>query len=927
MTTLLRNIPVLLFIGCILLGCGNDLTSEEHLNNAENFVKEEKYQEAIIELKNALRKDDSNARARAALGTIYFDQAYYADADKELSRALSSGMDPTVVVPILAQVLLTLGELDRLDELPPDGLDSESRSTLLAAQGISKLYGKDLEEGSRLIDAAAESEPSSTYAKVAAARLSMVRGNPDEARAQLREVFQEDKKYAAAWTLLGDIERAQGEPKKARQAYSKAINLTRNKFEPLLNRAMVRIDMGEFEEAETDLNRLERNYQPAKTHPGVQFSKGLVFIQAGKIDEATEALELAAEFSENYPESLYYLAAIHADKGRTTKALNLANQYLALKPENAEGSKLAAKLELRKENYRNAERLLVPVVAKNKEDQEALNLLANARLAQGNHDAGIELLASIVELEPESDEAKARLGAAYLAAGSEELGIATLQGILAESPTYDNADNLIVMYYISQKAVDKAIEAARDYTARNPTPASYVLLARTYMVNNQKEQAIGAFNKALELKPGHPLASNNLAEFALAEKDYETARGYYQQVLERNPDHMETRMKVAATLAMEGRNEDMLANLDETLAAYPRAMEPRLVKAKYYVAIGEPEKAIPQFEALSEEQKEEPQALEAIGAFELATGRFNQAVGTIGTLIEKKPNVAEFHFMKSRAYAGLGEQERVSEELSRTLKLNPDHFGAKVATARLALLTDNLQEFKKQLAELKKMAPDNSEVIRLDVAYAHKEGDEKRAQELLEGLFEREPTTNNVIALATLRQTSGDVKGAIKQLESWIGQNPKDVTARAKLSEVYGSNNQVDDVILQCQEILKLDPDNIVALNNLAWYLLASDPKQALVHAEKAVALAPDASAVLDTLALAQLENNNLIDARRNIDRALAGAPKSPDIRFHEARIRAAEGDRSGAMVTLRSLLDRDEAFAEQPAAEALLKELQSQGG
>ncbi|CAA0123472.1 Cellulose synthase operon protein C [Halioglobus japonicus] len=925
MKTLLRTLPVLFFVSCLLLGCGDDMSSEEHLNSADNFIKEGKYQEAIIELKNSLRKDTGNARARATLGTIYFQEALYADADKELSRALSSGMDPTVVVPVLSQVLLNLREYDRLDELSLDGLDAESRSTLLAAQGLSKLYNQESEAAFELVDAAMENEPNSIYAKVVAARVAMVRGNPDEARAQLRQVFEADEEYAQAWTLLGDIERAKGDSKKARQAYSKAINLTKNKFEPLLNRALVRIDMGEFEEAERDLNRLERNYPAAKEHPGVQFAKGLVYIQSKKVAEAVEALEIASQYPDNYPESLYYLAAIEADKGRTNKAMTLISQYLVTRPESADGAKLAAKLELRKKNYRGAERLLLPVVNANEGDQEAMNLLANARLAQGNNDAGIALLAKIVELQPESNEAKARLGAAYLAAGSEELGIETLQGILAEDPQYDNADNLIIMYYLSKQDMDKAIQSAQEYTERNATPKSYVLLARTYIANDQPDQAKDAFAKALELKPGHPIAGNSLAEYALVDSDYETARSYYNQVLEQNPANMDTRMKLASTYAMEGRNEEMLAFLDETLVEYPRSMEPRLVKARYFITTGELEKAIPLFEALSEEQKEHPDALETIATFELETGRFNQAVGTIGTLIEKKQNVANYHFMKSRAYAGLGEKEKMVAELNSTLRLNPNHFGAKIATARIALLDDDIPEFQKKLDELKKKAPDNSEVIRLEIAYAHKEGDNKRAKELLEGLFEREPTTSNVIALATLKQSSGDMDGAISQLEGWVAQNPDDVTARGKLSEIYGREDRVQDVMLQCREILKREPDNIVALNNLAWYLLKDDPKQALSHAERAVSLAPDSSSVLDTLALAQLENGNIVDARRSIDRALADSPKSPDIRFHEARIRAAEGDTTGAIVALNSLLNRDEEFSEKPAAQALLEELKAQ--
>lgn len=927
MNAILRNVPILLVVSCLLLACGEDLSSEEHLDKANEFIQQSKFPEAIIELKNSIRKDDSNLRARTTLGTLYFDRAMFADADKELSKALAAGMDPTAVVPTLAQVLMSLGEWDRLENLPADGLDSESRSTLLAAKGMAKLYNNDVEAASELIDAAVQNEPSSPYAQVAAARLSMVKGDPAGARQRLKGVFVAAPKLPQAWNLLGDIERVENNHKAAERAYTKAIQLSRNNFESMLNRAMARIDQGKFEGANQDLRKLQRGYGPAKKHPGVQFARGIVFLQTKQTELAIEPFEKAAEYADSYPESLYYLAAIYADKGLAEQALSNVNRYLQLKPENPAGSKLAAKLELGRKEFSSAERLLIPVLAGDENDIEALNLMSNALLAQEKTAAGIELLERVVKLEPESIEAKARLGTGYLAGDKEELGLKTLRAILAKKPKYDQADTLIVMYFLRQQQLEKAIQAAQQYTVRNPSATSYVLLARTYLVNEQHEKAKGAFDKAMELQPGDPVAGTSLAGYALADKDYEGARDYYQRVLEHNPDNMETRMRVAATYAMEGKDQEMLDNLDATLAAYPRAMEPRLAKARYFIAKGEPEKAIPLFEALSEEQKGHRDALETLATFELHMGRFNQAVGTTSRLIDIDPDMAEYHFMKSRAYAGVGDKDKLSAELKRTLELDPNHFGAQLAVARLALLSDDNLAFEGKLAELKKIAPENSEVVQLEVAYAYKKGEIKRAEVLLEGLFEREPTSTNAIALASLRQTDGDVEGATAQLLSWLEKNPKDVRVREKLAELYVATNQVAQVMAQCREILKLQPDNIVALNNLAWYLLKDNPKEALSYAERAVALSPEAAPILDTLAVAQLRNNNVSEARKNIDRALEKDPKSADIRFHEARIRAAEGDTKGAMVTLDSLLKKEPEFSERAAAEAFLAELQGKKG
>jgi len=923
MNPISRYISILL-VCCVLLACGADFTSEDHLNNATAFLEQSDDASAIIELKNALKKDVNNARARALLGKLHFEAGAYEDAEKELSRALSAGVDIADVAPILSQVLLGLGDYKRLDSLSMDGLDPENRSTVQAAKGLSMVFRDDLVAAAEIMETALQNEPNSPYAQVAAARLAMEKESYDEARSRLKEVFAKNPKYAPAWNLLGDIESAQKQPQQAELAYTKVIEISNSSFEARANRAMMRIYQRNFDGAFQDLSTLGQTHGAvANLHPGVQFAWGLYYLQNKQIDPAGRAFEQAAQFSESYPQSLYYLAAINLEQGFVEQATSNVYRFLGLVPGSVVGTKLAAKLELGQKNYSKAEKLLLPLVAVRPDDIEAMNLLASALLAQGKSGEGVEFLAKVVELQPDSAEAKARLGAGFLAAGSEELGIETLRAILEKDPSYEQADILLVLNYLRHNKLAEGVRAAQEYQARNPESAtSYDLLGRAYLANKESEPARAAFSRALELRPGDPGAGNSLADFALAEKDYESARRYYQQVLQHNPDHMKTRMKIAASYAVEGKEQEMLDSLQSTLAAYPRAMEPRLVKARYYIAKGQLEKVSPLFEELTQEQKQHPDALITLAGFELAGGRYNQALGTLGKLIDDYPNVSQYHYMKSKAYAGLGDIEKFSAELQRTVELDPQHFYAKIAQARLALISNRMDLFDEKLAELREMAPDNPDVMKLEVASAQKRGDNKAAVQLLETLYEREPTAGNVIALAAYRQSGGNTKGAIEQLQHWLDDHPSDITVREKLAEVYGSNNQIGGVVYQYREILKVDPNHVIALNNLAWYLLNDDPKQALAYAEKAIELSPESSAILDTLALVQMKNNRMLEARRSIDRAIGLNPNSPEMRFHEAQIRAAEGDTEGAIIAVNALLEKHAQFSERPEAVALLKQL-----
>jgi len=923
MSSYLRSLCLLL-CAILLVACSEDLTSEDHLRQAIEFRHKANRQAAIAELKIALQKDIHNSPARIMLGKSYFDIGMYEDADKELSQALAMGGAPSAITPVLAQVLLGLGHYDRLDSLELDGLDAKERSTVQAAKGLSIMYRGNMVVAAEIIEIALQNQPSSTYAKVASARLMMERGEYQTAREQLLRVFAANHDYAPAWNLLGDIESAERHPKKAEEAYSRVIELTGNSFDARLNRVMMRIYQQKYNEARADLAFLRRAFVQAKFHPGVNFVSGLLALQAKQIDQAAKFFDIASQFSHDYPQTLYYLAAIYLEKGMVEQAANTVYQFLGLVPDSVVGAKLAAKLELGLGSYKKAESLLVPVLAAHPEDIETLNLMSTALLAQGKSGEGVSLLAKLSELQPESTVAKARLGAGYLAAGAEGMGVDLLHQILEKNPDYEQADILIVLNYLRQKKPAEAIKSASEYRDRHPDNAtSYNLLGRAYLANGQEAEAEAAFMKAMEIRPGDPGAGNSLAELALQHTQYQLARDYYNEILAQNPKHVQTHMKLAASYALEGREQDMLRTVDSIISSFPRELEPVLMKARYYIAKGQLEAAMPLLEGLSEDQRKQPEALVTLAGFQLAAGRYNQALGTLGKLTDMDPGVSQYHYMKSKAYAGLGDVQQSANELERTVALDPNHFYAKIALARLALLSSRKDLFEKQLLELREMKQDSPDVMRLEIAYAQQKGDNKTANRLLETLFKQEPTSGNAIALAEQMQSEGKIQAAIQYLQHWVAEHSGDIAAREKLADIYGRNNQIGGVIYQYQQILKVDPEHVIALNNLAWNLLDEDPKQALDYAERAVKLSPNSSSIIDTLAMAQMKNGRLIEANRSIDRALTLTPDRPEFRWHQAQIRAAKGDTGGAIKSLNALLNNHGKLDERPAAEALLAKLE----
>ncbi|MGD2082752.1 MAG: tetratricopeptide repeat protein, partial [Chromatiales bacterium] len=130
------------------------------------------------------------------------------------------------------------------------------------------------------------------------------------------------------------------------------------------------------------------------------------------------------------------------------------------------------------------------------------------------------------------------------------------------------------------------------------------------------------------------------------------------------------------------------------------------------------------------------------------------------------------------------------------------------------------------------------------------------------------------------------------------------------------------------REVLARDPDNVPALNNLAWLLSARSPDEARGYAERAAELAPESPAVMDTLGLVLLrqgDEGELDRARRLLIAAAAEMPDSPEVRFHLAMAWSRSGEVGKAAALLEPLLATEDAFPGRADAASLLDRLKGE--
>jgi putative PEP-CTERM system TPR-repeat lipoprotein len=703
-------------------------------------------------------------------------------------------------------------------------------------------------------------------------------------------------------------------------AYTKAIENSTNNMGERLKRAMQLVQLGKYEEAQQDIDAIKHR---APKSAGINYAQGLVYLNTKKPKEAQSAFDVALKNEQRYPMAVYYLAVTHLQLGNQQQAETQAERFHTINPNNITGRKLLASIYLNKQKYSEAEVMIQPVVYERENDTEALNILATSLFNLDKTEAAIEILVKVAKLEPDSPEAQTRLGEAFLAKGERASGQEHLENALQLDPSHAQADVLLVLEHLKNKDYGLAIKAAEDYQKKAPDNVTpYNLAGRIYTESGQTAEAKAAFEKARSVSPGNPYACQQLASLAIKEGDANSAHSYYEEILNHNENHLSTLVQLAALYALEGNQQLMVRNLELAMASHPQALQPRIVLARYYLTTGKLAQVSFVLANIDDIHKDNPSVLNIIAAAQMALKEFSQAKITIKRLIEVQPGSAEAHYLMATTYLGLDSRKEAQIELEKSVILAPDFLPARLTLLRLMLKERNESAAKEQLKALKVMAPENPEVIKLEASMARLTGDQQESSKLSRIAFEKSPSTSNMLILAHAMWDTGDKDGSLQLLQTWVEDRPKDVPARVELANALAASNQLEAAIDQYNKVLDRDNKNLVALNNIAWYLRDADAEQALEYTTRANDLKPNSAALMETLAVVLLKNGDIEKAKRTISRALKISPDDPSLRYHSAMISASAGDTAIAIATLESLVKEEANFKEKDDASKLLTQL-----
>lgn len=911
----------MLLSGLLLAGCFSK-TADQYLAEAKTALGKKDDVAAVLQLKNALQENPSLVEARFLLGKASLHLGDARGAVIELEKAKELGYSADEVIPLLAQAMLAAGERDKLvrtfgdTQLGSAAATADLKATLATTYNLQGKQAKAME----LSTAAIAADAGSQHAQLVRLRLLSSSAGPAEALRELNALLEKSARTVDAVQLKGELLSSLGRPDDAVAAFREALSIERSSPNARAGLVASLLDKKDFAEAKKELD-------PLRTLKGgaVQFRvfSILLALQKNQLNEAHEHAVALLSLSADDPQSLYLAGVVEYRRGVLLEADKQLGKAIQIAPDFVKARLLLARTNLRAGSAAKALTVLQPLLAEGGGDAEALSVAGEAYLQQSDGRRAEEFFSKAAKADPKGVRSRVALALLQIARGKAGEGLAALQAV-AGSDTGTVADMALVSALMERKDWDAALKAVNGLQAKAPDkPAPSNMRGRIELLRGNKDKARAAFEEAVRLDPVYLPATSSLAELDVADKHPDAAAARYEKILAIDPRNIAANMAVVALRAKAGAStEELKAMLSKLIMQAPGETQPRLTLIDLQMNAKDIKGALASAQDAVTAIPDSAEAWRFLAQVQALAGDSNQAISSFNKLIALQPNAPEPYMMLAQLYTARGDKANAAATVKRALGIKPDFQPGQVALLRAALAAGNPVQAHKIADEIRAQHPDDPLGYALEGDIDVTQNNWAAAGVAYRSALKLAPTAELAIKLHRVL-LAGQKPAEAKQFEmEWLAGHPQDAAFIHYLADVALVQKSYGLAEQRYFAVLKLNPHNASAANNLAWVLSLTKKPGARAYAEKANQLEPNRPAFMDTLAQLLADAGELDKAIDLQKRALSLDPEQPEYRLHLARFYVDAGRKTEAREELQRLAALGSVFPLQAEVNSLLARL-----
>jgi putative PEP-CTERM system TPR-repeat lipoprotein len=905
----------------LLAACGSP-DNAELLTSARQLLAKNDPAAARLQIKNVLQNDPKSGEARLMLGKLMHDSGDMAGAEAELDRALALGQAEADVLPLLAEALIGLQKgrilVQRYAQvdLPEPLADARLKTQLATAEAIDN----DLPAAQALLDRALQRSADYPPALLLKARLAAAGGDSADALLQLDRLLVNAPQQADAWLLKGELllRASPTDRDGATNAYREALKIKPDLVQA--HSALILLQM-----AKPDVPAANQQFallqKAAPKHPQTLLLEAMLADQRGDDKRARELTQLLLRGAPDNLQVLMLAGQTEMKLNALSQAETLFAKAVQVAPKAAAPRRQLAQLQLRSGQADKAMITLRPLIDADPPDVQALALTAQAQLMTGDNQGADASFARAAKLNPQDSRVRTSIALSQLAKGQDGAAMAELQAIAA-SDKGNSADLALISAKVQRSDFAGALKAIDGLAAKMPDEALPDQLRGRIAL--QRKDLAGArqhFEQALVKNPDFMPALAGLAALDLSDKKPELAKARFEAALQRNPKNSAALLALAEIAARSGgQPAEVVQWLDKAVAADPTDLTARRLLIDQYLSRRQTPQALSAAQAALIALPDNAELLDRLGRAQLLSGQTGQAVSTFGKLAALNPRAPLPQLRLADAQAAAKNSSAMAAAVRRAYEIAPDALASQQAMVSLAMIENKPEQALAIARKVQAQHPDDAvgHGLEGEIEQRQKHWDNAAAA-YRKALTLKQPGDSAQRLHASL--LAGKKKPEADKLAAdWRRDHPDDLAFVLYLGDIAMAGNALAQAEQQYQLVLTRQPDNVLALNNLAYAMALQKKPGALALAERVQKLAPDTPALMDTLAFCLAAENQLPRAVEVQTKVVAAAPEAAQFRLQLAKLLLQSGNKPAARIELNTLAKLGPAFGRQAEVADLLK-------
>jgi putative PEP-CTERM system TPR-repeat lipoprotein len=890
---------------------------ERLLADAENAEKSGNFNLALIQLKNAALLEPSNGEIGARLGLALLHSGQAINAERELRQALRNLGPSDLIVPGILGAMLQRKKLkELLAEFPDPAPGTEDKTT----PAVLSARAQALQMLGQAKDARAAVDHSLALRRdadglISSAKLAQQQGDLALAASQAAEAIRLSPANEAAWILKISLAGASGDLKTALATADDFVRRSPQSSIAKVIQIEVLLALKEDARAKEAVSSLLKA-QPKSVY-GQYFSAVLLLRARDNAGAWRLAQNLPAPFVQSRAPIARMVAAIASASGNLEAAGAILTQLVARTPDDRLARLQLAMVRLSQKSPKDALITLDPLKKSNDPTTQAV--LAQTYLALGQFAEAISSL-EIANSAPRANPLiEQELAFLELRGGEGDRALEELRASATREPDNLQLSAVLIGALQATRKWDEALAVA-DRMARtapaSPLPDFY--RGQTLMARGNLTAAAAEFGKSIAHDPKFLAAAYYRASAFAGLGEFEQAKKDLQLIINQQPTNWLAWSKLTQIAIQNGQHEQALALFDQAIKAAPNDPVPRLGLAKYLVARGKLTEAEATVTALRQIAKDNPDVLALQGEIQLARGQTSQAVLTFRLLTTGNRSSPAAYELLARALYDAKDLPAAEGEAKKAAEVAPNSPEASRALVAVQIDRGNGDSALATAQAFTRANPGpDADLLVADTLIRLKRLDQ--AEALLDKSLAAKPDSRVATRLSQIAIQSGNPKKAKTVLENWITKNPDDFEMRGRYAGWLMSSGDSAGARTAYEALLKLRPNDPVALNNLATVLQKDDSVRALALAAAAAKIVPQSAAIADTLGWIKYLRGDQRGAFPVLQHAHDLESTNPAISFHFAVALRANGKPAEAKTLLQTTLAKNPKFDGAGEAKELL--------